>query len=334
MAKRKRLSPAEIKALEPGSEPAPETKSIPGYPLGVQPVVTRRPPIAQVAGDAAAQAALDEVATELRAAKAEGRMVQAIALDMIDVNHLVRDRLVNDPGEMDALKASLAARGQQTPVEVVDLGQGRYGLISGWRRWTALNALHREAKEPRFAKIQALIRQIDTVSDAYIAMVEENEIRADLSFYERARLAAEAVRLKLYPTTNMAVQALFVRASATKRSKIRSFVSVYGGLDDVLRFPAAIPERLGLALAAALQDDRDFGARLGDMLRKTPPQDAAQERRALERALRKTPVHKPVAGEQIAPDLYLSRAKGRATLSGAGLTDAFLADLKAWLATR
>jgi len=331
MAKRKRLTPAEVKALEPGTTPAPETKSIPSYPLGVQPVATRRPPIAQVAGDAAAQAALDEVADELHAAKAEGRMVQSIALNRIDVDHLVRDRLVNDADEMSALKASLIARGQQTPIEVVEVGQGRYGLISGWRRLAALKDLHRETGEGQFSQIQALIRQIDTTSDAYIAMVEENEIRADLSFYERARLASEAVRLGLYPNTNAAVQALFVRASAAKRSKVGSFVVVHDALGDALRFPAAIPERLGLALAGALQGERGFGTRLRDALRKTPPESAAAERTTLERALRKATPAKPPQGDEVAAGVFLQAGRGRVVLSGKGVTERLAGQLKTWL---
>ena len=53
-----------------------------------------------------------------------------------------------------------------------------YGLISGWRRLTALQALHAETGEARFATVQALVRRPETAADAYVTMVEENEIRA------------------------------------------------------------------------------------------------------------------------------------------------------------
>jgi ParB family chromosome partitioning protein len=334
MGKRKRLTPAEGKALEPGTTAAPETKSIPRYPLGVAPTTTRRPPIAQVAGDAAAQAALDEVADELHTAKVEGRMVQAIDLDLIDVNHLVRDRMTHDADEMAALRASLVARGQQTPIEVVEVGQGRYGLISGWRRLCALKDLLEETGDPKFSRIQALIRTMDTVSDAYIAMVEENEIRADLTFYERARLAAEAVRLKLYPNTAQAVQGLFARASSAKRSKIGSFVVVHDDLGDALRFPTAIPERLGLALAGALQKDAGFGARLRDALRKVPSVDIADERSRLERALRKSTPAKPSDKAEVATGVFLQAGQGRVVLSGKGVDARLRRDLTIWLAQR
>jgi ParB family chromosome partitioning protein len=48
--------------------------------------------------------------------------------------------------------------------------------------------------------VLALIRRPETSADAYLAMVEENEIRAGISFYERARLAAEAAKLGSIPT--------------------------------------------------------------------------------------------------------------------------------------
>ena len=85
MAKRKRLTPATI--LEQGTpSPALETKS--GYPFGVAPT---RAPIAQVASEAATQAALDEVAGEMQSARNEGRMVLSLPLEAIRADHLVRD---------------------------------------------------------------------------------------------------------------------------------------------------------------------------------------------------------------------------------------------------
>ena len=123
MAKRRRLTETEIAALTPGGEPAPETKSMPRYPLGVAPGAARAP-IAQVAGEAAAQAALDEVAGELKAAREEGRLVLSLPLEAIKADHLLRDRITQDEAEMEALQESLRARGQQTPIEVVELTGG------------------------------------------------------------------------------------------------------------------------------------------------------------------------------------------------------------------
>ena len=336
MAKRKRLTPP---VLTPETESVPaglETKSMQSYPLGVHPpIASSRPPIAQVAGDASNQAALEEVAQELQSARSQGRMVQALPLEAIKADHLVRDRLALDETEMQALKTSLEARGQQTPIEVVDLGQGSYGLISGLRRLTALKELH--ADGGAVTQIQALIKPIDTVSDSYVAMVEENEIRANLSFYERARLAAEAAKLGVYPTAQRAVQALFASASYSKRSKIMTFLTVHGALDASLRFPAAIPERIGLALASAIEADATFAPKLRDVLRKLPPQDAKEERAALERALARGGKGKPVSkapakGKEVAPGVRFEAQKGRVVLSGQGVTPQLQDALAQWLA--
>lgn len=325
MAKRKRLSPAFAAPDED------ETMPISDYPLGVAPM-RPRPPVAQVAGEAATRAALDELASEVAAARTEGRMVASLPLEAIKAGHLLRDRMGHDAEEMAALKASLIARGQQTPIEVVELGQARYGLISGARRLAALCALAAETGEARFARIQALIRPSDTVQAAYLAMVEENEIRADLSFYERGRLVAEAAAMGLYPSPAEAVKALFGHAPAAKRSKILSFVRLHQALGAVLSFPVAIPEKLGLALVGALEADPALAGRLAVALRKTPPADAAAERRAIETALRKTaPAAAPA---EIVPGVALDRRKGRVVLSGAGVDAALARDLEDWLRGR
>ncbi|MEM9580561.1 MAG: ParB N-terminal domain-containing protein [Pseudomonadota bacterium] len=325
MAKRKRLTPAT--AL---SEPLPddlETKS--GYPFGVAP--KPRAPIAQVAGEAAAQAALNELVDEMAQARRGGRLVQSLPLDAIVEDHIVRDRLVQDAAEMESLKSSLKARGQQTPVEVVELGAGRYGLISGRRRLAALRAL--QSEEGGVTTIEALIKPVETASDSYVAMVEENEIRANLSFYERAHLAAAATELGVYPDTGTAVAVLFANAVPAKRSKIKSFVQLHEALGAVLRFPAVIPEKLGLALVAAFRSDPALASRLRDALRKSPAADAAAERRKLERALRRGPEASPPRQEVVA-GVTLEARPGRMVLTGAGVTDDLRAALELWLKSR
>lgn len=329
MAKRKRLAVPD----------APLTRlrgpATTGGPFAAEPPAPR-PPVAQVAGDAAVHAALDDVTQALTAARAEGRLAEALPLTEIKADHLVRDRMTLDAEEMTALKASIAARGQQTPIEVVALEAGGYGLISGWRRLQALTALASETEDPAFATIKALVRPVGGVSDCYVAMVEENEIRVGLSYYERAHLAAAAVELGIYRDVSQAIATLFVNGSAAKRSKIAAFVRLHDALGAVLSFPAAIPERLGLALAAALDADPDAKRRLRDRLRKTPPADAAAERKALERALKTSAASGPAkqAAADITPGVRLEARASRITLSGKGVTPALRADLEAWLRNR
>ena len=306
MAKRKRLEVPK-KAISPDLE----TKS--AFPPRA------RMPIAEVAGDTAGRAALEEVAREMTAAEEEGRVVKRLAISDIGLLRFSRDRLHLDKAEMEALEASLRSRGQQTPIEVVRTASG-HELISGLRRIEALKAIGE-------THVLALVKKPDGAAAAYQAMVEENEVRADLSFYERANIAVVCVGQGVYRNPRDAVAALFAHAPSTKRSKINRFLVIREKLGRVLRFPTAIPEKLGLRLAAALEADRALATRISDALRKTPPEDAAAERRTLERALRKQPGPKPAAAE-VAPGVRLEARAGRAVLTGPGVDPAFLEALR------
>jgi len=114
-------------------------------------------------------------------------------------------------------------------------------------------------------------------------MVEENEIRADLSYYERGRIALVAAEQGAFATPAAAVDGLFGSGSAAKRSKIKSFLKVHEALGDHLRFATALGERLGLRLAEALQ--RGARPTLIDALGRTPFADSAAEQAALVAAL-------------------------------------------------
>jgi hypothetical protein len=167
-------------------------------------------PIARVAGETSVNAAFEEVSRELSSARNEGRLVLRLPLDRIEVAWLMRDRThpgTEDDPDFTALLDSLRRNGQRSPIEVVDIGEGRYGLISGWRRLTALRRLHEESGEARFATVLAFLRQPASSEEAYVAMVEENEIRLGLSYYERARIAAKSVEAGVYPDTALSAGA-------------------------------------------------------------------------------------------------------------------------------
>lgn len=288
MAKRRRLSAADHLPGAGAPSGGPETVAMKYLSSTPRPA-----PIAQVTGASASAAAFEEVSAALQSARSEGRLIQRLPLGAVDAGYLVRDRLA--PGDtaapdedLQSLIISLRARGQQTPIEVVALEGGRYGLISGWRRLRALGVLHAETGEERFGHVLALLRQPETASDAYVAMVEENEIRVGLSYYERARIVARAAELGVFADEAAALKALFASASRAKRSKIGSFLAVYRALDGRLRFPERLPERLGLALARALDGGGGaggFAARLADRLRKAAPDSAEAEQALLARAL-------------------------------------------------
>jgi len=351
MAKRKRLTPARAGFLggdaanSESISPALETKSaLPSTPRATA-------PISQIAGDTAAVAALAEVSQELQQAREAGRMVLDLATDQVEETYLVRDRLQADKEALGALMQSLAARGQQTPIEVADLGDGRYGLISGWRRLMALRQLFADTGETRFGRVLCLLRRPENASDAYVAMVEENEIRVGLSYYERARIAARAVEQGVYDSEKAALLALFATASRAKRSKIRSFLAIYHGLDSLLNFPHAIPERLGLAVSKAITAQDDGGQIFAQRLALANPQTAEAEAILLgefagwtaakphvPRYEHLEAAQKLLAQDTPKPEIAI-RAGGKdgtrsLTLRGAGITAEFEADLRRWIASR
>ena len=334
MAKRRRLTAPALVAETEATTPTPAPSRV------------RRAPIAEVAAEAAATSALTDMAERIERARAEGRMIQSLPLDAIESEYLVRDRMGLEEEGQAALIASIRARGQQVPLEVVDLGGNRYGLISGWRRLAALHTLYAETGEDRFASALAILRRPADAPEAYLAMVEENEIRVGLSYYERARIAARAVEAGVFADDTAALQTLFAAASRPRRSKIGSFLRIVRALDDALRFPAAIPERLGLRLAAAMQDDATLAPRIRDALQKTPPETADAELALLTRLVSSAPAGTTGQGaatgtraaaalapeaETDVPIVTYEPERGRITLTGPGINAGLARRLRAWL---
>ncbi|EPX75424.1 ParB/RepB/Spo0J family partition protein [Salipiger mucosus] len=345
MAKRKRLTPAQ-----------------PGM-FGTPSAGLSRAPIAEVAGEAAAASAFDEVAGELARARDEGRLVLRLPLGEIDTGHMTRDRLALEPEAFAELKDSLRARGQQTPVEVLGLGgdeagarsakesaSPRYGLISGWRRMLALRELHEETGETRFAEVLALLRRPEDTGAAWRAMVEENEIRAALSLYERARVVREALRQGVFDSEKAALHGLFPAVSYSKRSKIKTAMAVAAALDGALRFPDRLSEHAVLALARRLSEDAELGPRLRAALTREAPGTAEAEAALIERLSR--PAADPAPAREAAPApapkerfdechrfsprlrMEIDDAGQRLVISGERVDADLVNELKLWLAAR
>jgi ParB family transcriptional regulator, chromosome partitioning protein len=259
-----------------------------------------------------------------------------LALDAIAPDHLTRDRLPAEDEEMRILRESIRAHGQRTPIEVTPLAKDArgalpYGLISGWRRLMALKALYAETGEERFATVQALVRRPETAADAYVTMVEENEIRVGLSQYERARVVALAAARGVFASEDEGLRTLFTTASKAKRSRIRSFLEIYRALDGVLRFPAHLPERLGLALVERLRaGERDrVAAALSAADARSPEAELAALAR-LVAAERRRPAPAPLL-----PGVTLeTRLQGRTLtlkLQGEAVTPALAEQIRALL---
>lgn len=272
MARRKRVeapSAQELQALEEG--------------FAAKPSAATRPPIAQVAADAAgfAQPVSSEDradAERYRAAEADGRVTLDLPASQIKIDQLTRDRAVLDANAMAELKASIAEHGQRHPIDIIRLEEGGYGLLSGYRRLNAMIELHGAE-----AIVRVTVRAPTDLPQTYVAMVEENEIRANLTHYERGRIAVLAAGQGIFPNTTMAIQTLFAAGSKGKRSKIGSFAMIHEELGDLLAFPEALSERAGLRVASALREGR--GGHLREALGRASPGDAAEEWRIISGAL-------------------------------------------------
>ncbi|TRD15667.1 ParB/RepB/Spo0J family partition protein [Palleronia caenipelagi] len=254
-------------------------------------------PIAQVAREAAdaaeplpaglrAEQARDKAdATRLREAEAGGLLLLDLPTDAVDADVMVRDRTMLDHEELEELKRSILVHGMRLPIEVFDKGEtagqgGRFGLISGYRRLRAVRELHSQYSTPETATIRAILRDPEQLGGAMVAMVEENEIRSQLSHFERGRIAVVAAERGVYATVEEAVNNLFTTASKAKRSKIRSFALICEDLGDLLSYAEALKERDGLRLAAALRNGADRALR--DALEAQPVHSAAEEWSRLE----------------------------------------------------
>ncbi|WP_323776635.1 ParB/RepB/Spo0J family partition protein [Leisingera sp.] len=286
MARRRQLetpSPEALKEIEAGIDR--DLSRSPGL----------RPPIADVVADAARHAdpmpqadreaaARDKADAErLRDAASKGLVAVEIPLEDITADALNRDRIVLDEEEMQELMTSISVNGLRLPVEVfVPLNPedaGRYALVSGFRRLTALRRLKALSGGERFQTIPAFVREPGSLANALVSMIEENEIRSGLSQYERGRAAASAVHDGVFPTVDEAVAVLFQNASKAKRSKIRSFALIHEELGDMLSHATGLNERQCLRLAAAL---RSGGAeRLRAALERAEGRSAAEEWDAL-----------------------------------------------------
>jgi hypothetical protein len=312
MAGRRRLTPMPQKVPATFREGAP------------------RPPIAAAAGSDAAAAALREVSNAMVAARAEGRLIEALPLEAVHADHQHRDRILGEAPdeEMAALVASLRDRGQQVAIDVVRLEEG-YGLIAGLRRLTALRRLYDETGEDRFATVHARIIAPEDGAEAYRAMVEENEIRTGVSFWERGRLVVKSVEAGVHPDIPTALKGLYGGVSRAKRSKIGTFARLVDRLGDVLRFPDTLSEHRGLALAKRLEAQPVLIEALGAALERADPQDNEAEQAAIDAVLSPSAPPKPKA----APVDMVER-EGGLLLTGPGVNAALRRDLERWLARR
>ena len=181
-----------------------------------------------------------------------------LPLDEIDEAALPRDRTALDAAALADLQRSIAATGLRQPIEVFALACPepplRYGLISGLRRLTATRALC-ALDRGRPATIAAFLREPGTIAAALAAMVAENDIRADLSAWEKGRIATLTRDSGHFPTLDAAILALYPAADRSRRARLRALALVVDELDGCLAAPETLSLRQMLRLAAALRAD-------------------------------------------------------------------------------
>lgn len=174
----------------------------------------------------------------------------------IDAEALPRDRFHTDAEAMATLTRSILFDGLRQPIEVFALDgcpPCDWGLISGHRRLSVYRSLAALRANGDYTTIPAFIRQPASIPAAMAAMVTENEVRADITPWEKATLILESVRLDYFATPDAALAALYPHATPTNRSRLRAVVSVVEAFGDVITQGPAYSLRQLLRISGALR---------------------------------------------------------------------------------
>jgi ParB family chromosome partitioning protein len=152
-----------------------------------------------------------------------------------------------DETALDELAASIAARGVIQPVVVRPLGDNRYQLVAGERRWRA-------SQRARVHEIPALVRQLEEREVTALALIE-NLQREDLNPVEEARAYQ-----KLADRDGLTQQeiATFVDKS---RSHVANIMRLLGLPEEVLGLVERNELSMGHARALATLPDPAVAAR-------------------------------------------------------------------------
>ena len=146
-----------------------------------------------------------------------------------------------DEAALEELAASIAARGVIQPVIVRPLGEGRYQLVAGERRWRA-------AQKARLHEIPALVRELSDREVMALALIE-NLQREDLNPVEEARAYQ-----RLSEEEGM-TQAEIARMVEKSRSHVANLQRLLGLPEPVLDLVEAGRLSMGHARALVGQED-------------------------------------------------------------------------------
>ncbi len=112
-----------------------------------------------------------------QAAQADVRELQHLPLDLIQRGKY-QPRRDMDPAALEELALSIKAQGVMQPIVVRPVGEGRYEIIAGERRWRA-------SQQAGLERIPALVREVPDEAAIAMALIE-NIQREDLSPLEEA----------------------------------------------------------------------------------------------------------------------------------------------------
>ncbi len=179
-----------------------------------------------------------------------------------------------DEDALAALASSIASRGVIQPIIVSPLGEGRFRLVAGERRWRA-------AQKARLHEIPALIRDLEPREVMALALIE-NLQREDLNPVEEARAYH-----KLAQEEGM-TQAEIARLVDKSRSHVANFQRLLGLPDTVLNLLAGGALTMGHARALVGRDDaaalaeravsEKLSVREMEALTRKPRQDSGRKR--------------------------------------------------------
>ncbi|WP_298966775.1 plasmid partitioning protein RepB [uncultured Roseibium sp.] len=154
----------------------------------------------------------------------EGETIVEIDPSIIDPSFL-RDRIEHSEAEFETLKKAIQEEGQNSPILIRPHPEidGRYMVVFGARRWRAAEELG--------IKVRSVIKQMSD-REHVVAQGQENAARANLSFIERALMAADVIERGFDKDNATAMSALSIDKATL--SKMLSVASIPEEILDVL----------------------------------------------------------------------------------------------------
>lgn len=184
--------------------------------------------------------------------------------------------LLTTDAKLKALKASILANGQDTPVRVRPAAPGAahpYELVEGHRRHAVIRELNREA-EGGFQILARLDAKASEAKDLVLKMYRENEEREALSPFETGRMFSQWLSTGLFES-----QVQIAEATGKHKTTIGQYVGLAELPIEVLaafRDPRTIAMRWNKDLTRACEERRTQTFQRAAKLAKQEPQPDAE----------------------------------------------------------